>query len=391
METVDRDCLKQLDSLLAASDQSWLFGAGVSIESNIPAMLPLTARVLARAKEDDGKKTGAVLDAVRAELRDDSHIEHVLSHLVDLAAIADRSKSQMVNVGGASHKLDELREAHAKVLTWISETIRWGYVPKEGETGERIGTYEKPIVRVDLHSAFVAALFNRSQAGVAERRRAVRFFTINYDTLVEDALALGCIPYWDGFSGGALAFRVHRYGQAEPDSEYRAKVVKIHGSIDWQLGVDDRVWRVRDCDPYPKRVGPVLIFPQFTKYLATQRDPFAAQFDLFRRALGSGGENVLAICGYGFGDEHVNQEIEIALERPDNKTTILAFSRGINATLDRWRKSTWGKRLYVITDSGLFVGDEGPHFAPPQGKKRDWWTFAGVTRILSDGAEACSL
>jgi hypothetical protein len=391
MDATDKDCLKQLDNLLAAGDQSWLFGAGISLGANIPLMRSLTTRVFAKAGEEPDKRAKEVLEAVKAALPDDSHIEHILSHLVDFAAIAERAKTQIVQVGEVTLELEELRNVHAKVLKWISETVRWGFVPKTGNDAEKIGAWENPIVTVDGHVAFVSALFNRSQAGIAERRRAVRLFTINYDTLLEDALALGCFSHWDGFTGGAVAYRSHRYGQDEPHSDYRAHVIKIHGSIDWHLGTDDRVWRVRDGDLYPERLAPVLISPQFTKYLATQRDPFAAQFDLFRRALGSGTENVLAACGYSFGDEHINQEIELALKRPENKTTILAFSQGLNGVLDKWRTAPWAKRLYIITDSGLFVGSEGPFFPPPAGKKLDWWTFAGVTKILNSGAEACVL
>ena len=391
MDATDKDCLRQLDNLLAAGDQSWLFGAGISLGANIPLMGPLTTRVFAKAGEEPDKRAKEMLEAVKAVLRDDSHIEHILSHLVDLAAIAERSKTKKAPVGGVTLELADLRDLHNKVLKWISETVRWGFVPKTGDDAEKIGAREKPIVTVDGHAAFVSALFNRNQAGVAERRRAVRLFTINYDTLLEDALALGCFSHWDGFTGGAVAYRSHRYGQAEPDSDYRAHVIKIHGSIDWYLGTDDRVWRVRDGDLYPERLARVLIHPQFTKYLATQRDPFAAQFDLFRRALGSGTENVLAACGYSFGDEHINQEIELALRRPENKTTILAFSSGLNGVLAEWRAAPWAKRLYIITESGLFVGTEGPFFPPPAGKKLDWWTFAGVTKILNSGAEVCVL
>jgi hypothetical protein len=104
-------------------------------------------------------------------------------------------------------------------------------------------------------------------------------------------------------------------------------VIKLHGSIDWHLGEDDRVWRVRDGDLYPKKISRVLIYPQSTKYLATQRDPFAAQFDLFRRALGAREENVLATCGYSFGDEHINQEIELALQRLRTKQQFSPLRR----------------------------------------------------------------
>jgi len=390
MRDSDNDSLKQLDELLAASNQSWFFGAGVCMNARIPLMEPLTSRVFARA-ESENKEGYKVLQSVKEELPSEAHIEHILSQLGDYAAIAERSKENTVKVGSQSLKLDALRDLHEKILAWIAETIRWGYSPANGDKPEQIGTKEKPIVNIDEHRKFVSALFNRSQAGVAERRSAVKIFTINYDTLFEDALALGCFSYWDGFSGGAVAYRDYHFGDTEPESGFRAHVIKLHGSIDWYLGDDDQVWRVRDGDSYPSTSSRVLIYPQATKYLATQRDPFAAQFDLFRRTLNAGAENILAICGYSFGDEHINKEIELALQQPGNKTTILAFSKDLNDVLQRWRKSSWDKRLYAITKEGLYVGTERPFFPPDKEKKRDWWKFEGVTKILNSGAEACVL
>jgi hypothetical protein len=392
MDSTAKDNLAQLDNLLAAGNQSWLFGAGISLDAGIPLMWPLTDRIYAKAKDEGDENDMKVLEFVKSQLSDDSHIEHVLSQLGDHRAIADRSKDKKVRFGRVILSVDDLDALHQRVLTWIAETIRWGYKPKKADgTPEEIGTHENRIVTINNHTAFVAALFNRSQAGVAERRRAVRLFTTNYDTLLEDALALGGFSYWDGFSGGAVAYRSHRYGDEEPNLRDRAHVIKLHGSIDWHLGEDDRVWRVRDGDLYPKKVSRVLIYPQSTKYLATQRDPFAAQFDLFRRALGAHEENVLATCGYSFGDEHINQEIELALQRPENKTTVLAFASSISPILERWRTGSWGKRLYIIAKDGLYVGTDGPYSAPAAGGTRDWWTFGGVTKILSSGAEACAL
>lgn len=392
MDPTAKDNLAQLDNLLAAGNQSWLFGAGISLDAGIPLMWPLTDHIFARAKDEGEANDLKVLEFIRSQLSDDSHIEHILSQLGDHRAIADRSKDKNVPFGVVALSVDDLDALHQRVLTWIAETIRWGYKPEKADgTPEVIGTHETRIVTIDNHSSFISALFNRSQAGVAERRKAVRLFTTNYDTLLEDALALGGFSYWDGFSGGAVAYRSHRYGDEEPNLRDRAHVIKLHGSIDWHLGEDDRVWRVRDGDLYPKKVSRVLIYPQSTKYLATQRDPFAAQFDLFRRALGAREENVLATCGYSFGDEHINQEIELALQRPENKTTVLAFAWKINPILERWRTGPWGKRVYVIAEDGLYVGADGPFSAPAAGGKRDWWTFGGVTKMLNSGAEACAL
>lgn len=386
MSVDSKDRLKQLDGLLGASEQSWLFGAGISFGANIPLMGPLTDRVFALAKGN--ARALEVLTEIRGLLPEACHIEHILSHLGDHATIAERSRRKHAQIGRLTLDLNEFRSIHVDVLKWIAETIRWGYKPKKDKDPELIGTQKEPIIGIESHVAFMTALFNRSQAGVAERRGAVRLFTTNYDTLLEDSLAMCCIPYWDGFSGGALAFRCHRYGDKEPDSGYRALVIKLHGSIDWHLGSDDRVWRVRDGDLYPEKSARVLIYPQSTKYFATQQDPFSAQFDLFRRSLSSHSENVFATCGYSFGDEHINQEIELALQRPESKTTLLAFSSGLNDTLEKWRKSKWANRLYIITADGLYVGAEGPLFSPKAGATHDWWKFGGVVKILNNGAEA---
>lgn len=391
MDLKSKDNLTQLDNLLAASNQSWLFGAGISLDAGIPLMRPLTNRVFARARISGEANDLKILEQIKNQLPMKSHIEHILSQLGDYKAISSRSKNKIVKFGDITLSIEELDEFHQRILTWISETIRWGYKPeKEDGTPEEVGTHENRIVVVNNHLNFVQALFNRSQAGVAERRRAVRLFTTNYDTLLEDALALGGFSYWDGFSGGAVAYRSYQYGNEESNLADRAHVIKLHGSIDWHLGEDGRVWRVRDGDLYPKKISQVLIYPQSTKYIATQRDPFAAQFDLFRRSLGDRRENVLATCGYSFGDEHINQEIELALQQPENKTTVLAFTPKRNQILEKWGSAPWGNRVYIISEEGLHVGDELSHPPLVAEKKRDWWTFSGVTKILNSGAEACA-
>ena len=273
METNGQDSLKQLDELLAVGNQSWLFGAGISLEAGIPLMGPLTDRVFSIAKEKGEEKDDVVLKYLKKQLAEDAHIEHILSQLGDYRAIVERSREKQESFDGVTMKLGDLDALHGRILGWIAEIVRWGYRPSSNGVPEKIGSREELIVKVDDHSAFVSALFHRNQAGRAERRRAVRLFTTNYDTLLEDALALGSFPYWDGFTGGAVAFRSHQYGDDEPDIPYRAHIVKLHGSIDWRLGEDGRVWRVRDGDLYPGTTSRVLIYPQSTKYLASQRDP----------------------------------------------------------------------------------------------------------------------
>ncbi|TSD87559.1 SIR2 family protein [Mycobacterium sp. KBS0706] len=387
MTDQDNDWLEQLDRHLASPCLAWLLGAGVSYGARIPLMYALTSRINAMAV---GSPHEPLIKAVRTELPDSSHIEHLLSHLGDYAALAERSRANTAQIDTVTYTHKQITDAHEAILGWIATTIRWGYIPAANGKAEEIGAPSNALTRIDEHSAFVAALFNTAQAGLQDRRRPVRIFTTNYDTLIEDAIALAHIPYWDGFSGGAIAFRSHRFGQDEPKTGIRACVVKLHGSIDWHLGVEGKVWRVRDLDFYPARRGRILIHPQATKYAATQRDPFAAQFDLFRRAISGGEDNVLAVCGYSFGDDHINQEIELCMASADSRTTLVAFIKqgtGLADCLERWKGSQWGSRVYVVTEAGLYVGNQGPFHAPGDGKAHNWWTFEGVTKILRDGAE----
>ena len=385
--SVDDGYLQQLDDFLSRSNQIYLLGAGISLVAGIPLMYPLTSRVVELLAGSSHKD---LLDALIDELPDNSHIEHILSHLGDYSALAKRNHSNKVVIAGVEYTAEMLEVTHIEIVRHISDTVRWGYRPENGTEPAIIGSYNAPMVSVEHHLKFVNALIGKRQAGLDGRRQPIRFFTTNYDTLLEDALALGCYAYWDGFSGGSVAFRNHRYGDNEPNSGCRAHVIKLHGSIDWHLGGDGKVWRVRDKDIYPDRAGRVLIYPQSTKYIATQKDPFAAQFDIFRRVLGNGSDNVLVICGYSFGDDHINQEIEFALSSPTNKTTILAFCGefgAIPAELEKWRRSPWGKRVYIMTERGLYVGEGGPLYSKSDGSNIDWWTFAGLTELLQNGAE----
>lgn len=130
MNPVEKDILAQLDNLLAASNQSWLFGAGISLDAGIPLMEPLTDRVFAKAKTEGESNDIKVLVYVKSQLSVYSHIEHILSQLGDHRAIADRSKNKSATFDSVTLSVNELDELHQKILTWIAETIRWGYKPE---------------------------------------------------------------------------------------------------------------------------------------------------------------------------------------------------------------------------------------------------------------------
>lgn len=387
-DLIDNELFSQIEEHLKCGEQSWLMGAGISRDAKLPLMHPLTNKVKKDVEGSHKKLYDEIIIPLFEELPENCHIEHILSHLGDYAALAERNKAKKAIINGSEIELARLEETHNIILESISNTIRCGYVEnKNGETIEE-GTLSAPIVDIESHLEFIDTLFNHAAAGVYERRKAVNIFTTNYDTLLEDALALNKVPYWDGFAGGAVAHRTQRYGEPAPTNGQRANLIKMHWSIDWFLCEKGYVWRVRDNDRYPKADRRVLIYPQATKYIATQQDPFSTQFDLFRKSLNSSHSNTLAVCGYSFGDDHINNEIEFALSKEDNKTVLLAFVEcrdSIPKCLDRWRSSSFGSRVLIASLHGLYVGRQGPF------KRKDnedyWWTFKGVTSVLKNGCE----
>ena len=282
----------------------------------------------------------------------------------------------------------ELQSVHQNILQTIRDTLRWGYIHSEDPAECIEGTPENPILQVRHHLSFVDVLFGVLRAGRELRMQPIEFFTTNYDTLLEDGLALCAVPYTDGFSGGAVAhWEPSTLGDSNSEARaIRAKVTKIHGSIDWtRLG--DNVIRRRISDSYPEGDTDLLIYPQALKYELTKREPFDTLFGQFRKSLHRRSPQVLFSCGYGFGDQHVNQEMLHALSESDNQLTLVIFSRKRDGPPAEWQTKEFGERVYMITEDGIWRGNDGPYLQPHGGRVHNWWTFSGMTAFLRNPEE----
>ncbi len=135
-----------------------------------------------------------------------------------------------------------------------------------------------------------------------------------------------------------------------------------------------------------------MIYPQATKYVETQKDPFASLFSGLRSTLSEKSQNVLVTCGYSFGDEHINSEIESCLSSAGSNTTVVAFIKEapvgdtvINPTLDRWLKNPIiGKRIFVAGEKGLYNNSTAPCLTENE-QNLNWWKFSGLTAFLKTG------
>ncbi len=353
--------------LLAGSSRVFLIGAGCSKCAGLPLMADLTQEVLTSSLLDS--TTGEVLTAIQ-HLFDgsaDANIEDYLSEIVDLLAIADRRSSReapekTVSLGGKFYDGEPLRTAVDKIKEVIAKNI------------------EERNVSTEIHQKFVRAVHRPKRAGMSPPTRPVDYLVLNYDTVLEDALALECVPFADGLDGGVT-------GWWSPQTFKRdglaARIFKLHGSINW-FDLPN--------DPLPRRVGDrlqvaglkgrrILIWPASTKYRETQMDPYAQLTGHARVALNSGPQRLLVICGYRFRDPHINLEIDRALRESEGALTVAAFTSDNvpSGQLEKWHKDdSVAEQVLIFANRGFFHGTN----SADSSTDLLWWRFENVTRLL---------
>jgi len=361
-----KDVVQDMRDLLSQSRLAFLLGAGCSKIAGLPLMPELTETVLDHSGiAEDTKK---LLDKVQELFSGaaSATIEDYMSEIVDLLSIAERrtrcgATQSKVSVGDQERDATELQTALDEIKKAVSSAI---------------GDKE---INIAVHQKFVRAIHGSLQAGKAGR--GVDYFVLNYDTLIEDALGLERVVYCDGFTGAATGWwepNVFRHdGKA-------ARVFKIHGSIDWCLLKDDSLpRRIRSGIKTESDRNRVLIYPVATKYQETQRDPFAQMLHYMRQSLcpSEGKEMVLAICGYGFGDSHIDLEIENALYQSEGRLTVAAFINS-NEPEDKLRNwlddTTINEQIRVYANKGFFHGNK----QSKQDSVLPWWKFEVLTRLL---------
>ena len=83
---------------------------------------------------------------------------------------------------------------------------------------------------IDTHRAFVRAIHKSLRPGKWASDQSVDYLVLNYDTLIEDALALERMPFSDGLDGGSTGW----WNPTTLDrTDLVARVLKLHGSINW--------------------------------------------------------------------------------------------------------------------------------------------------------------
>ncbi len=202
-------------------------------------------------------------------------------------------------------------------------------------------------------------------------------FTLNYDTLFEQALEILGIQYFDGFTGRASArfdpsiygLDIHYPGEVAEGRVRRfdkfLHLYKLHGSIHWYEQGNEMRARHPDLAPFQAYAGmtptekaavlvplagntaSVGILPTANKFAQTLIMPYAHLFRSLQVRL-SIPQTFLLILGYGFGDDHVSRIIESALMNPSLVMLVVEPSLD-SPVIERIRRyKDLGKRAFAL-------------------------------------------
>jgi hypothetical protein len=265
-----------------------LLGAGSSCAAGMPDVVGLLDRIKGRLKDD-------VLDNAE-RLYKDRNLEEGLTRLRKIRALLGEDET-FDGFGAAS-----AAELEKQILTGI------------------IAELSAPPATLD--PARTLALWAAGEF----YSRSIEIFTTNYDLLIEGGLEDLGISYFDGFVGAMHArFRPDLIEPAAGGESLPASFVrlwKLHGSLNWKLEPSGEVRRCGTPLPQPEVAA---VYPSEEKYNQSRRVPFVVLHDRFRRALAEP-ESLTLVCGYSFGDAHLNEVLFDAARRyPRSEIVALCY------------------------------------------------------------------
>lgn len=184
------------------------------------------------------------------------------------------------------------------------------------------------------HELFLNKITNRKL-----KDPRTKIFTLNYDTLFEQAAIKGNFTVIDGFSFShprTLSGRNFDYdivyrekSRIKEEESFVPKVFhlyKPHGSVNWKLKDGKIVIESRPEEP-------LMIYPKDSKYENSYEQPFFEMMSRFQHNLRK--DNVLLVCiGFSFNDKHIVTAIKEAVAQ-NPSFRLLVINRSIdNPSLD---------------------------------------------------------
>ena len=299
-----REYVRGLQQILISDSKrlGFLFGAGTSYaikdgasdKSRVPGILKMTEDIINEISigHPNFKKP---LEKIQKELKDDNHeptIEHLLSNITQKHIIVGDESLCGLNKA-AWGKLKEQIENKIKAIVSVHK-------------------YKSEYMNNFIHGDFALWIKN------AGRKEAVEIFTTNYDYLFEIGLEHNDVAYYDGFIGSYYPFF---FSASVEDLQFlptMTKLWKLHGSLGWKYDENSR--KITRSLPDDSNI---MVYPSFLKYKKKKKQPYVSFMDRLSNYIKKD-DGVLFICGYSFGDYHINDVLINALEK-SNTSHIVAF------------------------------------------------------------------
>lgn len=277
--------IRQIQQLLVSDKKkiAFLFGAGTSTAPKnsyskmIPAIRELTndiKKILVKTP-----KYNIAIEEIEKEIGVDFTIENLLSNI--------EQKRQIIGKGTLNGLV---KTDFDDLVCIIKKNIR-----------KEMSIHKTIKIEDTIHIDFAEWI------GRADRKYPIEIFTTNYDYLFEIALEQKKIPYYDGFTGSYNPFFNSESIEDLNFLPNQTKLWKIHGSLGWHYDEQTKqIWR-KDSD-----ANDILIYPSTLKYNDSKKQPFTSLGDRLSNFLKQA-DSILIICGYSFGDEHINERLTTAL------------------------------------------------------------------------------
>lgn len=276
--------MKGIQQLLVSDKKriAFLCGAGTSLAKknnltkNAPAVKIMTENVVNELKNNS--MYAAAIEEIKEEITESRfNIESFLSNVEEKKNIIGKGRLNGLN-----------KEQFVELAKEIQKLIH-----KEVSIHE---TITKADYANMVHNDFAKWIVK------AERQYPVEIFTTNYDYLFEMGLENNDVAYFDGFTGSYRPFFLSELVDGFNYLPRQTKLWKIHGSLGWKVDEKNRVVRAYSDEK------DILIYPSISKYENSKKLPYTALMDRLCNYLKQP-DSVLFVCGYSFGDEHINERI----------------------------------------------------------------------------------
>jgi len=293
-----REYVRGLQQILISDTKKigFLFGAGTSfatkpgasLKSRVPAIKEMTQKIIDKIKLEEDKDNNKIfeepINTVISDIEENDiepNIEEILTNITQKEKFLGRAKLDGLDKDG-----------------WKDLRV---FIENEIKSMVSVHKDKDEFIKNLIHCDFTHWIKN------INRKFPIEIFTTNYDYLLELGFEYNDLPYYDGFIG---SYKPFFYQLSVEDLKFLPEVTKLwklHGS----LGLDKENNRIIRRLPDDSTI---MIYPSIFKYDNSKKQPYTSFFDRLGNFIKQD-DSILFICGYSFGDDHINDIIINSLEK----------------------------------------------------------------------------